>query len=92
MKQKRLFQILAITFIMISGYSQSIADPAFQVKITGKGQPMLFIPGATCSGDEWQATVAHYAKWNFRKTKKQLLQIDEFISDLRQLHDSLNRS
>ena len=43
MKQKRLFQILAITFIMISGYSQSIADPAFQVKVIGKGQPMLFI-------------------------------------------------
>ncbi|SEV88205.1 Pimeloyl-ACP methyl ester carboxylesterase [Chitinophaga sp. YR573] len=65
MKKTLLFQILAITafsFILISGYSQSISNPAFQVKVTGKGQPMLFIPGATCSGDEWQATVAHYAK------------------------------
>ena len=29
--------------------------------ITGKGQPMFFIPGATCSGDEWNETVARYS-------------------------------
>jgi len=34
----------------------------FEVTITGHGQPMLFIPGATCSGDEWSATVAHFSK------------------------------
>lgn len=34
---------------------------AFTVKVTGKGQPMLLIPGATCSGDEWKETVARYA-------------------------------
>ena len=33
---------------------------AFNVKVTGKGQPMLFIPGATCSGDEWNETVTRY--------------------------------
>jgi pimeloyl-ACP methyl ester carboxylesterase len=32
---------------------------AFQVKVTGKGQPIILIPGATCSGDEWNETVAH---------------------------------
>lgn len=34
---------------------------AFTVKVTGKGQPMLLIPGATCSGDEWNETVSHYS-------------------------------
>ena len=32
---------------------------AFDVKVTGKGQPVLFIPGATCGGSEWDETVAH---------------------------------
>ena len=32
---------------------------AFRVKVSGKGQPVLLIPGATCSGDEWNETVAH---------------------------------
>ncbi len=35
------------------------ATKAFEVKVTGKGQPVLFIPGATCSGAEWDETVAH---------------------------------
>lgn len=35
--------------------------PAFAVTVTGKGQPMILIPGATCSGDVWKATVAHYS-------------------------------
>lgn len=33
---------------------------AFTVKVTGHGQPVLLIPGATCSGDEWNETVARY--------------------------------
>lgn len=32
---------------------------AFTVKVSGSGQPIVFIPGATCSGDEWNGTVAH---------------------------------
>ena len=38
---------------------QSKKYTAFQVKVTGQGQPVLLIPGATCSGDEWNETVAH---------------------------------
>jgi pimeloyl-ACP methyl ester carboxylesterase len=51
--------LLLITFFLIVRIS---ANAQFQVTVTGKGQPMLFIPGATCSGDEWQSTVAHYSK------------------------------
>lgn len=30
----------------------------FDVKVTGKGRPVLLIPGLTCSGKVWDATVA----------------------------------
>ncbi|HEX6429582.1 MAG TPA: alpha/beta hydrolase [Niastella sp.] len=65
MKKTLLLQILVIVFlssVRISVHAQNTSSPAFQVKVTGKGQPMLFVPGATCRGDEWQETVAHYAK------------------------------
>ena len=35
---------------------------AFTVKVTGKGQPILLTPAATCSGDEWNETVARYSQ------------------------------
>ncbi|QJX47912.1 alpha/beta hydrolase [Hymenobacter taeanensis] len=38
------------------------AHPAFTVQVVGKGQPMLLIPGLTCPGAVWEATVAHYQK------------------------------
>ncbi|GAA4348083.1 alpha/beta hydrolase [Hymenobacter saemangeumensis] len=38
------------------------AHPLFTVKVVGKGQPMLLIPGLTCPGAVWDETVAHYQK------------------------------
>ena len=37
-----------------------VAQPAFQVKITGHGQPMILIPGLASSGETWDSTVARY--------------------------------
>src|SRR5262245_53760365 len=37
-------------------------NPVLRVEVTGKGQPMIPIPGLTCSGDVWRETVAHYSK------------------------------
>ena len=38
----------------------SFAQPtSFSVSITGKGQPIILIPGYSCSGDVWNETVAH---------------------------------
>jgi len=65
MKKTLILQTLVIIFFSIgyiSTYAQNTNSAAFQVKVIGKGQPMLLIPGATCSGDVWQETVAHYAK------------------------------
>jgi pimeloyl-ACP methyl ester carboxylesterase len=47
--------------------AQTVADnpaahPTFTVRVVGKGQPMLLIPGLTCPGAVWDETVAHYQK------------------------------
>ena len=31
---------------------------AFEVEVSGQGSPLFLIPGATCSGEVWQSTVA----------------------------------
>jgi N-formylmaleamate deformylase len=36
------------------------AHPAFTVKVTGKGQPVILIPGLNCPGAVWDETVARY--------------------------------
>ena len=36
--------------------------PSFTVRVVGKGQPMLLIPGLTCPGAVWDETVAHYQR------------------------------
>jgi pimeloyl-ACP methyl ester carboxylesterase len=36
------------------------SQPAFKVKVTGKGQPMILIPGLASSGEVWDSTVARY--------------------------------
>ncbi|GGG34721.1 alpha/beta fold hydrolase [Hymenobacter glacieicola] len=38
------------------------AHPNFTVRVVGKGQPLLLIPGLTCPGAVWDETVAHYQK------------------------------
>jgi pimeloyl-ACP methyl ester carboxylesterase len=36
------------------------AQTSFQVKVTGRGQPMILIPGLASSGETWDSTVARY--------------------------------
>jgi N-formylmaleamate deformylase len=36
-------------------------NPVLRVEVTGKGRPMVLIPGLTCSADVWRETVAKYA-------------------------------
>jgi pimeloyl-ACP methyl ester carboxylesterase len=37
-----------------------LAQSAFQVKVAGRGQPMILIPGLSSSGEVWNSTVARY--------------------------------
>ncbi len=54
-------QKLLFAFIFLLLFIPATAQPikAFTVTVTGKGQPILFIPGFGCSGDVWKETVAH---------------------------------
>ncbi|SFQ64999.1 alpha/beta fold hydrolase [Hymenobacter arizonensis] len=36
------------------------AHPTFTVRVVGKGQPMLLIPGLNCPGEVWNEVVAHF--------------------------------
>ena len=39
-----------------------IENPILRVEVTGKGKPMVLIPGLTCGGDVWNDAVAHYSR------------------------------
>ena len=43
-----------------AGTAAASAHPAFKVEVTGKGAPVILIPGLASSGEVWNGTVAHY--------------------------------
>lgn len=53
---KKLIFSLAIILVSFAANSQ---NKAFDVKIYGKGQPIILIPGYSCSGEVWKETVNH---------------------------------
>ena len=59
--------------------SVALAGDAFEVKVTGHGQPMILIPSPASSGETWDSTVARLfimyddPQWFFE-------QIDPFLS------------
>ncbi len=58
MKRASTLIVILIGLLWHTVQAQTKYD-AFTVKVSGNGQPIIFIPGATCSGDEWKETVAH---------------------------------
>lgn len=55
---KKLFLFSTLHIIMQLSFGQSNPN-AFTVAVSGKGQPVILIPGFSCSGDVWKETVAH---------------------------------
>lgn len=53
--KKVLIFVGLLTAVLITTKAQ---DYSFKVEVTGKGAPILLIPGLTCSGDVWDETVA----------------------------------
>lgn len=47
-----------LLFVSVTAFAQ---QPGFGVKVTGKGQPMILIPGLYSGGGVWDETVAHFA-------------------------------
>jgi len=60
MKTKNKILIFLLLLSSTITFSQTSKNNIFDVKVIGKGKPILFIPGATCSGDEWNETIEHY--------------------------------
>lgn len=53
-------KLLLIVIIFIAIFKTTAQQTkAFVVTITGKGQPVILIPGFSCSGDVWKETVDH---------------------------------
>ncbi|UII21292.1 alpha/beta fold hydrolase [Fulvivirga ligni] len=44
-----------LSFIVIG--SMSAQDSSFKVKVSGEGTPIIFLPGFTCPGEVWDATI-----------------------------------
>lgn len=49
-----------LALILALPTAQAFETTAFQVKVTGHGQPMILIPGLASSGETWDSTVARY--------------------------------
>jgi pimeloyl-ACP methyl ester carboxylesterase len=55
---KKLIHTIALSLIMIACFSQ---QPAIQVTKTGKGDPVIFLPGFITPGSVWNETIRHLA-------------------------------
>jgi pimeloyl-ACP methyl ester carboxylesterase len=50
---------LIITIAFAMWQSLALGQAAFKVERTGKGDPILFLPGFTCPGSVWNETIDH---------------------------------
>ena len=60
---KTIKSMLLMTISVIS-LSLSAQNKAFEVKVSGAGEPILFFPGFTCPGEVWEDFVAELSKTN----------------------------
>ncbi len=59
---KRVVAVIALLLGMGAGaWAQSQTPRAFRVTVTGKGAPMILIPGLDSAGAVWDSTVARYS-------------------------------
>lgn len=56
----KLLTLLSFVFALAAGPSFAADSAAFQVQVTGHGQPMILIPGLASPGAVWDTTVAHF--------------------------------
>lgn len=54
-----MFALLGFA-LAASAAALAAESPAFQVKVSGHGKPMLLVPGLSCPGDVWDTTVARF--------------------------------
>lgn len=52
--------LLAVVTGPVSAAPARTDNAVIHVQVSGKGRPLILIPGLTCSGDVWNDAVAHY--------------------------------
>lgn len=57
---KKLFRLGFLIMFCFEICAAEKSYSGFTVEVSGSGQSLLLLPGATCSGHEWDETVAHY--------------------------------
>jgi N-formylmaleamate deformylase len=60
MKRTSIWFFALLMLLAGPAFAKEKKYTAFQVTVTGHGRPVLLIPGATCGGDEWKETIAHF--------------------------------
>ncbi|AOW21046.1 alpha/beta fold hydrolase [Urechidicola croceus] len=58
----RTIKTKLIVLLSIISFSVSAQNKAFEVDVIGKGQPILFFPGFTCTGEVWNDVVIELSK------------------------------
>ena len=52
-------RFVLVAVAALTAATASAAEYPFTVTVTGKGRPVVFVPGFGCSGKVWDSTVAH---------------------------------
>ena len=53
---------LVFGIILAVSFSVNAQEKTFQVSVFGTGEPILFFPGFTCTGEVWESTVQELSK------------------------------
>ena len=59
MNTKKMKKILIVTTLMFLTNAVFCQTKVFKVVKTGKGSPILFLPGFTTPGSVWNETIGH---------------------------------
>ena len=54
---KNLLTTFSLVLFIFQSFAQNTS--AFEVKVIGKGEPIILIPGYSCSGQVWNETIEH---------------------------------
>ena len=58
---KSIKHFILLTFCIVN-FSLAAQNTSFNVKVVGKGEPVLLFPGFTCTGDVWNELVSELSK------------------------------
>ncbi len=58
----KIFKISLLLLIALLAFSANSQNSAFEVKVVGKGEPILLFPGFTCTGDVWESVLPELSR------------------------------